>query len=298
MLGRAKNWICQAVTETIEMKLETVTQPLPVRVDLPQLEAALLNLVVNARDAMQGTGSVHIKSFVAHAPLDTPASLHSGEWAAVSVSDTGPGIPDEIISKVFEPFFTTKAPGKGTGLGLSQVHGFMRQSGGDIEIKTQPSEGTGAGELQDRDGDHEAGRRADRAIEDNRSPHGPEGRARVGEAISRKTLLRTERPREGLDARPSLTAPGQPIARSAAGAVALATADMAVRSKQKGPRLDGPLGAEAHRHRDEEQRAPPPCIVRFVLACKYCVYRTRGRRMELSRREFIAASAGASMSIG
>jgi two-component system NtrC family sensor kinase len=142
VLATANIWIGQAVTESVEMKLETTSEPLPVRVDIAQLEAALLNLVVNARDAMQGAGNIYIKSFVAHAPLDTPASLLSGDWAAVSVSDTGPGIPDEIINKVFEPFFTTKEPGKGTGLGLSQVHGFVRQSGGDIEIQTQQPEGT------------------------------------------------------------------------------------------------------------------------------------------------------------
>jgi CheY-like chemotaxis protein len=91
---------------------------------------------------MQGRGRVHIKSFVAHAPLDTPVSLPSGDYAAVAISDNGSGIPEEIINRIFEPFFTTKAVGKGTGLGLSQVHGFVQQSVGDIAIQSRPGEGT------------------------------------------------------------------------------------------------------------------------------------------------------------
>jgi two-component system, NtrC family, sensor kinase len=142
VLAKAKSWIGQAVTERVEMKLETGAGPLPVRVDIAQFEAALLNLVVNARDAMQGSGVVHIRSFVAHAPLDTPVSLRPGDYAVVSVADTGAGIPEDIITKIFEPFFTTKALGKGTGLGLSQVHGFVRQSGGDVAIDTRKNAGT------------------------------------------------------------------------------------------------------------------------------------------------------------
>ena len=124
VLASAKIWIGQALTEFMAIQLEAAPVILPVHLDKSQFEAALLNLVVNARDAMQRAGAVHLKSFVAHAPTDTPVTLSSGDYAAISVSDTGQGIPEDIISKVFEPFFTTKALGKGTGLGLSQVHGF------------------------------------------------------------------------------------------------------------------------------------------------------------------------------
>ncbi len=91
---------------------------------------------------MQGRGTLTIKSYVAHAPLSAPASLRPGEYVAVSVSDTGAGIPEHVVSKVFQPFFTTKPPGKGTGLGLSQVHAFVRQSGGDITIQSKLGAGT------------------------------------------------------------------------------------------------------------------------------------------------------------
>jgi two-component system NtrC family sensor kinase len=142
VLIAAKSWISGAVTEAIQIKLEASPTLMPVHIDVGQFEAALLNLVVNARDAMQGQGTLTIKSFVAHAPVDTPVSLIAGEYAAVAVSDRGPGIPADIVNKVFEPFFTTKPPGKGTGLGLSQVHGFVRQSGGDIAIDSKPGQGT------------------------------------------------------------------------------------------------------------------------------------------------------------
>lgn len=142
VIAAAQTWISGAVTEAIQIKVETSIVLMPVHVDVGQFEAALLNLVVNARDAMKGQGTLTIKTFVAHAPVDTPVSLIAGDYAAVAVADRGPGIPADIVNKVFEPFFTTKAPGKGTGLGLSQVHGFVRQSGGDIAIDSRPGEGT------------------------------------------------------------------------------------------------------------------------------------------------------------
>jgi two-component system, NtrC family, sensor kinase len=142
VLTAAKSWIERAVTEAVEIKLETSPNLMPVHVDVAQFEAALLNLVVNARDAMKGQGALTIKSFVAHAPVDTPMSLVAGDYVGVAVSDRGSGIPAEIMTKILEPFFTTKRPGKGTGLGLSQVHGFVRQSGGDLAIDSKPGVGT------------------------------------------------------------------------------------------------------------------------------------------------------------
>jgi len=99
-------------------------------VDVTQLESALVNLAVNARDAMPDGGRITI------------ATRRQGERIKISVADTGTGMTPDQLNHAFEPFFTTKEPGKGTGLGLSQVHGFVAQSGGEVELRSQPGEGT------------------------------------------------------------------------------------------------------------------------------------------------------------
>ncbi len=117
-------------------------------VDPNQLENALLNLAVNGRDAIAahaGTGSLTIET--ANAVLDAEDLVHhpdvpQGEYVRLSVSDTGAGMPADIAARAFEPFFTTKPQGQGTGLGLSQVHGFVKQSGGHLQIETAPGAGT------------------------------------------------------------------------------------------------------------------------------------------------------------
>ncbi len=114
----------------------------PVRVDKSELELALVNLTVNARDAMPSGG--HLSISAANAMLESevaPEGL-AGEFVALSVADTGAGIPDDVLGRVFEPFFTTKGAEKGTGLGLSQVYGFARRSGGTAAIKSEPGHGT------------------------------------------------------------------------------------------------------------------------------------------------------------
>lgn len=114
----------------------------PVAVDLHELELALINLTVNARDAMPDGGSITISARNdLLQPEDTPEGL-SGEFVALMVTDTGSGIEPETLPKVFEPFFTTKQPDKGTGLGLSQVYGLARQSGGTASISSTPGKGT------------------------------------------------------------------------------------------------------------------------------------------------------------
>ncbi|MCK1620274.1 PAS domain S-box protein [Bradyrhizobium sp. 159] len=110
----------------------------PIKTDVSELETALLNLVINARDAMPDGGTVTIgaHNVVLHEP---PLA---GNFVAIDVSDTGFGIPDDVLDKIFEPFFTTKPIGKGTGLGLSQVHGFAHQAGGTIKVASELGKGT------------------------------------------------------------------------------------------------------------------------------------------------------------
>jgi len=116
-----------------------------VRTDISQLESAILNLAVNARDAMPHGGKLTIRSHLTH--LDEGSIQHEdevspGEFVVISVSDTGEGIPAEEIEKVFEPFFTTKEVGKGSGLGLSMVYGLVKQTGGNVRIDSVVGEGT------------------------------------------------------------------------------------------------------------------------------------------------------------
>jgi PAS domain S-box-containing protein len=120
----------------------------PVSADLVQLRAALMNLAVNARDAMDGGGTVTIT--VRERPGSGPSAVggvagdagDAGDQIVFAVSDDGPGMPPEVRDRAFEPFFTTKAAGVGTGLGLSMVFGFARQSGGTVELRSEPGRGT------------------------------------------------------------------------------------------------------------------------------------------------------------
>ncbi|MFZ5623891.1 MAG: ATP-binding protein, partial [Gemmatimonadota bacterium] len=105
----------------------------PIRADRSQLEQVLLNLAVNARDAMPNGGVLRIET--------RNVRLPAGPYISIVVSDTGHGISPELLPRIFEPFFTTKEVGKGTGLGLSTVYGIVTQSGGTIDVKSRPGEG-------------------------------------------------------------------------------------------------------------------------------------------------------------
>ncbi len=131
--------------ETMEINAALEADLWPVRVDLNQLENALLNLAINARDAMPQGGKLTIET--ANAPLDEEyvaryPYVASGDYVMLAVSDTGSGMPPAVIERVFEPFFTTKETGKGTGLGLSMVYGFIKQSGGHVNIYSEEGHGT------------------------------------------------------------------------------------------------------------------------------------------------------------
>nr|WP_197093185.1 hybrid sensor histidine kinase/response regulator [Methylobacterium aquaticum] len=127
----------------ITVATQVPDHPCFVRVDASQFETALVNMAVNARDAMEGAGTL---TLALACGVDLPPIRgHAGAvgpFAAVSLHDTGTGIPSDLLARVFEPFFTTKEVGRGTGLGLSQVFGFAKQSGGDVAVESVPGQGT------------------------------------------------------------------------------------------------------------------------------------------------------------
>jgi signal transduction histidine kinase len=131
--------------EQVEIELDLAQDIWPASVDRNQMDNAILNLAINARDAMPGGGTLTIST--RNATLDgTPPVDHPdaprGDFVAVSVSDSGCGMPPAVLASAFEPFFTTKEVGVGSGLGLSMVYGFVKQSGGHVHIDSEPDAGT------------------------------------------------------------------------------------------------------------------------------------------------------------
>ncbi|MGE0024189.1 MAG: PAS domain S-box protein, partial [Hyphomicrobium sp.] len=145
LVGGMTDLLRRTLNEEIAFETALADGLWQVNVDSNQLEVSLLNLVVNARDAMPDGGRLTIET--ANATLDAAsaerlAGLRPGRYVVISLTDTGTGMTDEVLAHAFEPFFTTKDVGHGTGLGLSQVYGFVKQSGGQVRIYTRPGEGT------------------------------------------------------------------------------------------------------------------------------------------------------------
>jgi two-component system cell cycle sensor histidine kinase/response regulator CckA len=140
-----ENLLHSLIGEDIELVHNTSQVQLPVHIDPGQFEQVMINLVVNARDAMPSGGRLTIET--GHVVLDEQAvatrpDVEPGEYAVMAVMDTGVGIPPEHLDHIFEPFFTTKGPGKGTGLGLATCYGIVRQARGHIEVHSEPGQGT------------------------------------------------------------------------------------------------------------------------------------------------------------
>ncbi|MGI9482123.1 MAG: PAS domain S-box protein [Hyphomicrobiales bacterium] len=145
MIDGVSHILDRTIGGTVELKIDLMEGAPQVSVDRSQLESSLLNLSINARDAMPSGGRLTIETSAAY--LDEEyASTHSevepGHYVMVAVSDTGCGIPESVVDNVFEPFVTTKDVGEGSGLGLSMVYGFIKQSGGHIKVYSEPGHGT------------------------------------------------------------------------------------------------------------------------------------------------------------
>ncbi len=126
------------VGSAVELAFDLAPDTWPVTVDIAEFETALVNLVINARDAMPAGGTITIFTH----NQTTSEGMNPGDFVAVGVEDTGQGIAPDILGKIFDPFFTTKPVGKGTGLGLSQVHGFAHQAGGTVSVQSELGKGT------------------------------------------------------------------------------------------------------------------------------------------------------------
>lgn len=136
-----RDLIDRTIGDQIEVKLEVDAGDWRLWADRTQLENALLNLAVNARDAMDGRGDLTIATSRVTLGEKEVGQCRAGDYIRLSVKDTGCGMTPEVLAHVFEPFYTTKAVGKGTGLGLSQIFGFVSQCQGEIRIDTAPGEG-------------------------------------------------------------------------------------------------------------------------------------------------------------
>jgi CheY-like chemotaxis protein len=142
-LREVANIVSTLIGSRVELRLELPEEPVFANADRGQFDTAIVNMAINARDAMDGEGVLGIElGPVCAIPAIRRHAPTQGEFIAVSIRDTGSGIAPEDVDRIFEPFFTTKEVGAGTGLGLSQVIGFAKQSGGDVHVTSQPGQGT------------------------------------------------------------------------------------------------------------------------------------------------------------
>jgi PAS domain S-box-containing protein len=148
LVARLEKMLRRLLGEDVELTFARAPTPMIVEADPGQLEQVLMNLAINARDAMPGGGRLSIAVSAVSAgdagiAEDTePRAPPPASYVAIEVSDTGHGMDEATCARIFEPFFTTKAPGKGTGLGLATVYGIVRQSGGHVRVKSAPGRGT------------------------------------------------------------------------------------------------------------------------------------------------------------
>ncbi|MFP7723058.1 response regulator [Lysobacter sp. A3-1-A15] len=143
-LQRLDDLLRRTLGERIELQVEIDPALSTVEADPHQLENAVLNLAINARDAMEHGGGLRIRARNTHVSANDRVhpELQPGDYVELAIIDTGHGMPDEVVRRAFEPFYTTKPEGRGTGLGLSMAYGFVRQSGGQITLDSAPGKGT------------------------------------------------------------------------------------------------------------------------------------------------------------
>ncbi len=144
-VGDLEKLLRRTVGEDVQLTFLLASDPCPVLIDPGYLEQVLMNLVVNARDAMPRGGKLGIATADVHVgdgAARAPAGLAQGRYSVLSISDDGVGMAPEVREHLFEPFFTTKEEGKGTGLGLSTVHGIVKQARGDILVESEPGQGS------------------------------------------------------------------------------------------------------------------------------------------------------------
>jgi signal transduction histidine kinase/ActR/RegA family two-component response regulator len=132
----------RTIGERIQVQVELAPDTWPIHVDPHQLENAIVNLAVNARDAMDGVGTMRVTTDNVTLAANQVGDIRAGDYVRISVIDTGCGMSPEVLERAFEPFFTTKPVGKGTGLGLSQIFGFAHQSEGEVGIESEVGKGT------------------------------------------------------------------------------------------------------------------------------------------------------------
>jgi len=146
LVGEMSELLHRTIGETVTVETVLASGLWKTAIDPNQFENAILNLAVNARDAMPNGGRLTIETSNAYLDeayvANAGGELKAGQFVMVAISDTGTGMPSELHDKVFEPFFTTKAAGAGSGLGLSMVYGFVKQSGGHIQIYSEVGQGT------------------------------------------------------------------------------------------------------------------------------------------------------------